>query len=620
MSIKPSERKGEEAYKWNWNAPMFVSSHAPTRVYIAANKVFRSDDRGGSWQVISDDLTTKSDRNSWPVMGKFWSADAVAKDVSTSLWGTIVSLDESPLDENLLYAGTDDGVVSVTGDGGRTWSQTRQFPGVPEYTYVSHLLADRFDANVVYASFDNLQRDDFKPYILKSSDKGKTWSSISGNLPANGTVNCLEQDFINRDLLFAGTEFGMYFSPDGGKNWIRMKSGIPTIAVRHLAIQQRESALVAATFGRGFYILDDYSPLRELSNETLGKEAHLFGVKDALMFNYAGSRDNQGHTYFTAPNPDYGATFTWYLKEAPKSAKALRQEKEKQLFKEGKPIPQPTWRELELEEKEEPSHLIFTVRDEAGNIVRELTQSPSKGIGRISWDLRYAMPAATRVTGRFSPVESAGFGRRGGGGGGGGIHVMPGNYTVDMAIWKEGEIKQLAGPVTFRTKKLDNVILPSADWAENIAFARQVSRLSVAMTGTNRVASDLANRIENIKQAIYQTPGAGQPLMDKARNLSRELEEISFILNGVTAKASQEEVPPAQIPLNNRLQNLAYAHIGNSAGVSASEKAEYAILAEEFPPVLARLRQVAESGIPELEKELNRLNAPWTPGRLPVWP
>ncbi len=201
VSIRAIERKGEESYKWNWNAPMFVSKHSPTRIYHAANKVFRSDDRGDSWQVISEDLTTQTDRNSWPVMGKFWSADAVAKDVSTSLWGTIVSLAESPLNENLLFAGTDDGVISVTENGGKTWSQVKTFAGIPEYTYVSHLHADRFNENVVYAAFDNLQRDDFKPYILKSTDKGKTWTSIAGNLPANGTVNCLEQDFVNPDLL-----------------------------------------------------------------------------------------------------------------------------------------------------------------------------------------------------------------------------------------------------------------------------------------------------------------------------------------------------------------------------------------------------------------------------------
>lgn len=614
-NIKPRERKGEETYKWNWNAPMFVSKHHPKRIYFAANKVFRSDNRGDSWEVISDDLTTKIDRNTWPVMGKFWSIDAVAKDVSTSLWGTIVALAESPLNENLLYAGTDDGVISITEDGGKNWRQVKNFPGVPEYTYVSHIHADKFNENIVYASFDNLKRDDFKPYILKSTDKGKTWSSISSNMPENGTVHSLEQDFINSDLLFAGTEFGVFFSKDGGSNWVQLKAGIPTIAVRHMAIQKRECDLVLATFGRGFYILDDYSPLRDLNNENLDKEAHLFPIKDALLFNPSSNKDNQGDTYYTAPNPEFGVTFTYFLKEAPKSSKALRTEEEKKLFKDGKPIPQPTWRELELEGMEESSHLIFTIRDTDGNIIRRITQNPSKGINRVNWDLRYNNPSATSVSGSFNPIAGS-SGRRGGGSG---LLVMPGEYTVDLALWHQGELKQLAGSTKFLTKKPELVTLPAANYKENIQFAREVSRLSVAMTGTTRLTNEMISKVEHIKQAIYATPEADQSLMDKARVLGKELEEINFLLNGVQPKASREETPPAQVPLNIRLSSVSYGFVGNLSAITATEKESLAILKEEFPPVLEKLTKLVETDIPSLEEELTKLNAPWTPGRMPVW-
>ncbi len=376
---------------------------------------------------------------------------------------------------------------------------------------------------------------------------------------------------------------------------------------------------MAATFGRGFYILDNYAPLRELSKEVADKEAHIFAVKDALMYNSAGSQDNQGNTYYTAPNAEYGAIFTYYLKEAPKSRKAIRQEAEKKLSKEGKPIPQPTWRELELEGMEESAHLIFTIRDAEGNVIRQLTRAPGKGINRMTWDLRYAMPSATRVTGKFTPVESGGGGGRRFGGGGGGMMVMPGTYSVEMALWNDGVVKPLAGPVKFTAKKLDNVSLPAKDYSENVAFAQKVSKLSVAMVGTDRLTEELTTRIENIKQAIYSTPGAGQALMDKARKTAMELEEIRFAMNGVAAKASQEEVPPAQLPLNSRLSNIVRAHISNSAGISPAEKSEFDILKEEFPPVLARLKKIADTDIPALEQELNKLNAPWTPGRVPVW-
>ncbi len=614
MDIKPREREGELTYKWNWNAPLIASTHNGTRIYMAANKVFQSDDRGDTWKVISDDLTAKVDRNSFPVMGKYWPAEAVAKDISTSQWGTIVSLVESPVKENMLYAGTDDGVISVTEDGGKTWTQVKSFPGVPEYTYVSDIWADRFDENVVYATFDNLKRDDFKPYIFRSNDKGKTWESISGNLPENGTVHTIIQDYIRPDLLFAGTEFGVFFTIDNGKNWVQLKSGIPTIPVRDIAMQERESDLALATFGRGFYILDDYSSLRQISHEMADKQAYIFPVKDALLYIQDSNKDNQGSTYFTAPNPDYGATFTYYLKEVPKSKKDIRKEEEKKLFKDGKPIPQPTLRELQLEDEEEPSHLIFTIYDEGNNVVRQLTKSPSKGINRINWDLRYAMPTSVRVNRNFNPVQ----GERGGRGGGG-ILAMPGKYKVGLQMWHEGELTDLVAPVEFACKKLNNTSLPAENYAENIAFAKKVSSLAIAVVGTGQMINDVSSKVEHMKQAIYSTPGASQQLMDKARALGKELEELNFKMNGVAAKASGEEVPPAQVSINDRLGNITYAHYGSTSGITTTEKEGYEILAREFPPVLETLKRIVENDIPALEAELNKIGAPWTPGRMPVW-
>jgi hypothetical protein len=587
--------------------PVFVSKHAPHSLYFAANKVFRSDDRGGSWQIISDDLTTKTDRNSFPVMGKYWSAEAVAKDVSTSLWGTIVSLDESPVKENLLYAGTDDGVISVSEDAGKSWFQIKNFSGIPEFTYVSDLKADRFDENVVYATFDNHQRDDFKPYLMKSTDKGKTWVSIAANLPANGTVHCIEQDYIAPDLLFAGTEFGIFFTIDGGKNWVQMKSGIPTIPVRDIALQTRESDLVLATFGRGFYVLDNYSPLRELSHELASREAHIFKVKNASMFVQTSSKGNQGSTYYLAKNPEFGATFTYYLKEVPKTKKEIRQEAEKKLFKEGKPIPQPSWRDLQLEASEEPAHLIFTITDEAGNVVRRLTKAPSKGISRINWDLRYAGNRSQQ--GKFDPLKESK----------GSIFAMPGKYKVGMSLWMESQEKELVAPVEFTCQKLNLATLPATDYHEVVAFGRKVSRLSAAINGTNQLTNELISKVESIKQAIYAAPEADKKLMNVARDLGVKLEEFKFKMEGVPSKASYEEIPPAQVPVMERLNNLVYTHYGSTAAITNSEKAGLQVLEEEFPPILEALKQIVERDIPELESALNKANAPWTQGRLPVW-
>jgi len=240
LKIKPQPLKGELTYKWNWNAPFFISTHSPSRLYMAANKVFRSDDRGNSWKVISDDITAQIDRNTWPVMDRYWGVDAVVKDVSTSLFGMAVTLAESPAKENLIYVGTDDGVIQVSENADNNWRKISSFPGVPEHTYVSDICPSLFNENIVFASFDNMKRDDFKPYLLKSSDKGQTWVSIANNLPEDQSVHTIVQDPVREDLLFVGTEFGVYFTTDGGEIWTKLGSGIPSVAVKDIVIQERE--------------------------------------------------------------------------------------------------------------------------------------------------------------------------------------------------------------------------------------------------------------------------------------------------------------------------------------------------------------------------------------------
>ncbi len=610
IGIKPRPRKGEETYKWNWNAPLIISHHSHTRIYMMANKVFRSDDRGNSWEVISEDLTSGVDRNTWPVMDHYWSWDAVVKDVSTSLWGTGVSLSESRLDEDLLYAGTDDGVISITTNGGDSWKQVKTFPGVPEFTYISDLMADRYDANVVYATFDNRKRDDFKPYVLKSTDKGSSWSSITSNLPENGTVHTIEQDPEVPGLLFVGTEFGFYFSIDGGAAWTKLSSGMPTIAVRDMSIQEQENDLVLATFGRGFYILDDYTPLRELAMEKaiLDKPAHIFPVADALMYIQTGGKYGQGSNFFTSKNPDFGATFTYYLKEAPKTLKAERLEKEKELFKEKKPIPQPTREELRAEEAEEAPQLIFTIYDEDGNAIRKLTTKASKGVNRTNWDLRYP---STR------PISAASSGRGGGGrSGGSGLLAMPGTYSVGIDMLEKGDVIAMVEPVSFEAKLLQHASLPARDYQEVVDFQKEVSELSRVMTGAQRLAQEQKGKLSAIKKALAQTPEAGTELGRKVFELEDLLSDIQFAMDGPSANASWEELSPMNMPLSRRLNVMIRTHWSSTSELTKTETDQLEILKEEFPPVLAQLQKVVEE-IKELDQQLEQLKAPWTPGRIP---
>lgn len=605
VSIKPIPPKGEKTYRWYWDAPLIISPHQRERIYMAANKVFRSDDRGHSWEVISDDITRNEDRNQFKVMGKYWSADAIAKDVSTSLWGLIVSLAESKVKKDLLYAGTDDGVIAVTEDGGKNWRRITSFPGVPEYTFVSDLLPDKFNENVVYASFNNMLQDDFKPYILKSNDKGRTWSMITNKLPANGTIHTIDQDPVNPDLLFAGSEFSFFLTVDGGKEWIEFKSGFPTSAVRDIAIQERETDLVITTFGRGFYILDDYSPIRNFKREILDKEGYIFSVKEAKMFVETSGFSNQGSTYFKAPNPPYGATITYFIKEVPKTDKVIRQEKEKELFEKGEKIPQPDYLTLQAEEKEIKPYLIFTITNDNDNIVNKVYKSASKGINRVNWNFSW-VGFSSVSTGKFDPLSQ---GRNG-------IQAMPGTYKVSLSMFAKGETRELAEPVPFVCKPLDINTFPAADPEAKQAWLKEASEYARTVYGTISYTNELVSKINSVKQALHQTPGVPSELMKEADRINRELEDIMFKFRGPEAKASSEEIPPTDVPLSDRLGEIAITSYSLSGNISRIAKDQLDILKAVFPPILGRVTKAGED-LQKLDGQLDEFKAPWSTGRVP---
>lgn len=607
LDIRPEPGKGEKTFKWYWDTPFFISPHSPSRLYIAAERVFRSDDRGESWKSISGDLTTKTDRNSFKVMDKYWSIDAVSKDVSTSQFGLIVSLVESQKKENLIFAGTDDGIIQVTEDA-KTWARLDDFPGVPVFTLVSDIQPSRFDENIVYATFNNHKRDDFKPYVLKSADKGKSWKSISGDLPENGAVNTIAEDPENPNLLFVGTEWSVYFSIDGGNKWIKLSSGLPNIKVTDIVVQEREKDLVIATFGRGFYIIDDYSPLRELSKELLEKEAHIFKIKDALMFLQSQGRYGQGADYFKAPNPEFGAVITYYLKDVPKTYKSERKEKEKELFKKGEPIPQPSSEQLDQEKNEIAPYLIIYIKDEAGNVVRKINKSASAGMNRLVWNLRYEMKTPVNLKdNKFSPTENAGNS----------LLAMPGKYSVTMSLVHRGVEKILAENIPFNAKVLENTTLPSSNREEMVLFQRDALELARVVMSSEEYAKELSKKIAFISQAISNASNIPISLLTNAHSIAEKLEKILYKFQGQEAKASAEEIPPQDVPLNWRLNHMIYTQWSSTSNVTKVQRGAYAILKEEIQPIIAELKQLGEVEIKNIEAEIEKYKAPWTPGRIP---
>ena len=613
VSIKPYPGEGELTYRWNWDTPILISPHNNKRIYIAANFLFRSEDQGSNWNKISPDLTRNENRDNFKVMDKYWPVEAVAKNRSTSLWGTIISLTESRVQKDLLYTGSDDGMISVSEDGGGNWRMIKTFPGVPEYTYVSDIAADKFNADIVYATFNNHKRDDFKPYVLKSSDKGKSWASISANLPAIGPVHTIEQDHVNPDLLFVGTEFSFFVSFDGGTSWTEFNKGLPTIAVRDIAIQERENDLVIATFGRGFYVIDDYTPLRNYKKEMIGKPGYIFPVRESKMFVQTSEFDNQGSMYFIADNPPFGATITYYVDTVPKTDRDLRKEKDKKLFEKGEFIPQPTPKELSLEEREIKPYLIFTISDEEGNVIRKLYKSASKGVGRITWNFTHAGYQPVRAAEKFNPVpETAGRGRWGGGG----ISVMPGKYFVSMALYAKGEVKELAGPEPFVCNPLDIVTMPVTNTEAREKWIKEMTAFAKTAYGAISYAAELDGKVNTIMQTIHQTPEAPASLMQETAALSDEMNEITYLIRGISVGASTEETPPSPASLSARLSTMSRSLYGSSGDISGIADQQFRILKKEFPVLLERI-QKAGASVDALNGKLDEIRAPWTSGRVP---
>ncbi len=613
VSIKPFPGEGELTYRWNWDTPILISPHNNKLIYMAANFLFRSEDQGSNWKTISPDLTRNENRDNFKVMDKYWPVDAVAKNRSTSLWGTIVSLTESKVQKDLLYTGSDDGMISVSEDGGGNWRMIKTFPGVPEYTYVSDILADKFNADIVYATFNNHKRDDFKPYVLKSTDKGKSWNSISANLPASGPVHTLEQDHVNPNLLFVGTEFSFFASFDGGASWTEFNKGLPTIPVRDITIQERENDLVIATFGRGFYVIDDYTPMRNYKKEIVGKPGYIFPVREAKMFVQNSEFDNQGSMYYIADNPPFGATITYYVDTVPKTDRDMRKEKEKKLIEKDEFIPQPTAKELSLEEREIKPYLIFTITDDEGNIIRKLYKSASKGVGRITWNFTHAGYQPVRATERFNPVaESGGRGRWGGGG----ISVMPGKYFVSMALYAKGEVTELAGPEPFVCKPLDIVTMPVTNAEAREKWIKEMTAFAKTAYGAISYASELDGNVNTIMLTIHQMPDAPVSLMEEAAALSNEMNEITYLIRGISVGASTEETPPSPVSLSARLSAISRGLYGSSGDISGISDQQFHILKKEFPVLLERILKAGES-VKALNGKLDEIRAPWTSGRVP---
>ncbi len=600
VDIKPQPDQDGPALRWNWDSALLISPHSSRRVYYASQILFRSDDRGNNWKAVSPDLTRQIDRNQLKVMRRVWGVDAVAKNDSTSLYGTIVALDESPLAEGLLYVGTDDGLVQISDDGGENWLKVEKFGtlDVPEFGYINDIEADLHDADTVYVAVNNHKRGDFRPYIVKSTDRGRTWHSITGDLPERGSVYSLKQDHVNPNLLFCGTETGCFFTVDGGEKWIQLKAGIPTIAVRELEIQRRENDLVLASFGRGFFVLDDYSPLRDLTPELL-KTNHMFPIKKGLIYRQVapmgiGGRGFQGANFYAAPNPDYGVALTFYLKDSLQTKRGERKKKDQQLSAAGKDAPYPSWQELKAEDREVAPKRWLTIRDSEGNVVRKLSTSTSQGLVRTQWDFRHAS------SGRSGAI------------------AVPGTYTVDISEMVDGEITEVIAKTEFEIEPINFADTPEVNRREILTFSQKAAKLANAVSAATELADEAAQHLAAVERLTHSAAEVDPGLWAEIRQLQVRLLDIQERFSGdPTRSRRNEDAPPG---IQSRLRNAMFGAMGSTLGPTGTHRRQYEIAEEEYVAVRGELKKLIENDVPKLLRKLDKLGAPWTPGRkLPDW-
>jgi len=534
------------------------------------------------------------------------------KNQSTSQYGTIVAFHESPLNKDLLYVGTDDGLIQVSEDGGANWRKKGNFSGVPANTYVNQIIASQHNENVVYACFNDHKRGNFQPYVYKSVDKGATWQNITNNLPKKGTVYTIAEDYVDNNLLFVGNEYSFFFTNNGGGHWKKLANGLPTVAVRDMAIQQRENDLVLATFGRGFYVLDDYSALRSTSKEMLAKEANIFPIEPGIIFmedTPMGLRGKsfQGDSYFTTENPPVGASFTYYVKESYKSLKEQRLEKDKKAVKAGQDTPYPSYEELEAEQKEETAYLLFTIRDINEEVIRTIKKPVKKGIHRILWDGRIAYPGPVSLSKRegsiFGPPAETSF------------LAMPGTYNISLAKSANGKLTELVPPTSFLLKSLGGTTLRADNVKELADFHKDVAELQRKFMGTTRKISEVSNQLKHIRKAIYTMPAPVETLEKDLLQVEDNLSTIRKSFYGDRLKSRLDQ--PTLTPLGARIWG-ATAGFDSTSEPTTTAKDAYAIAQKALKLEVQNIKNLLQQ-VEALEAKLEKAGAPYTPGRAIDW-
>ena len=601
VMIQPQAQEGDPYERFNWDAPILVSPHNPARLYFASYRVWKSESRGDDWEPISGDLTRNEERIELPIMGRQQSWDNPWDVGAMSNYNSITSLSESPVKEGVLFAGTDDGHIQISQNGGQQWNQIPVTKlGLPNRSFVNDIKADLFDSNTVYVVLDNHKEGDFNPYIYKSTDLGVSWKSISSNLPKRTLVWRIVQDHVNKNLLFAATEFGVYVSLNAGTAWQKLP-GTPTLPFRDLTIQKRENDLVAASFGRGFYVLDDYSALREMTAENLKRKGKLFAPRTAKWYVPRSNVGNTGADYFFSKNPTFGAVFTYHLSDDFSTKKEARKKREKELNKKKLNVPFPGWDALDLEKDEKGAKVLLTIQDPQGNIIKKISAKAKKGSNRIAWDLKHFNPFSIPENGK---IKKGGYNS--------GALAIPQAYTATLYLEDNGVVNQLDKPIVFDVKPIREGVLQGVSHQEYDEYRNNLSALIKKLDVLEDVLERSEEKLMALKAALNNSNIAPGPINKEIQALQKEAIAIKKSVEGSPSKDEIGERTPPSIQTHLR---VAYRGMMSTYGPTPLHQKSMALGKKMTLEIEAKIISLQNDKIKPLEQKLKTLGAPYIQGQ-----
>jgi len=615
--IVPTE--SDVKHRYNWNAGFAVDPFHPATIYLGSQFVHRSPDKGRTWEIISPDLTTND-----PEKQKQPDSGGLTLDVSSAEnHCTIMCIAPSPVKEGVIWVGTDDGNVQLTQDAGKNWELVSKDlaggkkPRVPQGTWVPQIEPSKFDAATAYVVFDDHRRSNWTPYVFVTHDFGKTWNSLATS-EIDGFCFVIKEDTVNKNLLFLGTEFGLFVSFNGGANWMKWTQGLPTVPVYDLTIHPRENDLIIATHGRSLYVIDDISPLREISAELTKKKLHLFKVQDAIEFQQGRMSVylSPGDTAFSGENKRLGACISYYLipserkpEEQEQQAGAGEEMQQRMMARMAQMGGMGQFRGMGMM-RQAQTRVSITILNSQGQTISRFSGPEDKGINRAYWDFReMEIPAEGQAQAGEAQVGAAMFFR----GARGGLTALPGTYTVKVK-YEDQELSQSFNVKSDPRLKIDIEVLKA-----NREKTKEAMKLSRLVTQVSQLIQQTQKAIQTFQDfARSQRNPKMMELMKAAREIDGKLKEFSEALSPTPTKQGMAD-------RSSGLSSQVMSAVSGISGagiepVSQAAQVRYEKVKPKLSAFLAKFNDFFQKDVENFKKMLQdsgfSLFGPFTPLKL----